>query len=92
MHNNKSAIGFRSTSTSAGGVVWGLFLSGQPTITLFYWDEEKWTTEHYLFIPWPNSEALKKSFRYRGAVTWNSLSAEAKQATTLNCFYSAIVH
>ena len=45
-----------------------------------------------LLIPRPNTEALKKSFRYRGAVTWNSLSAEAKQATTLNCFYSAIVH
>ena len=36
-----------------------------------------------LFIPRPNTEALKKRFRYRGAVTWNSLSAEAKQATTL---------
>ena len=45
-----------------------------------------------LFIPRPNTEALKKSFRYRGAVTWNSLSAEAKQATTLNSFYSAIIH
>ena len=48
--------------------------------------------QHNLFIPRPNTEVLKKSFRYRGAVTWNSLSAEAKQATTLNCFYSAIVH
>ena len=48
--------------------------------------------QHNLFIPRLNTEALKKSFRYRGAVTWNSLSAEAKQATTLNCFYSAIVH
>ena len=48
--------------------------------------------QHNLFIPRPNTEALKKSFRYRGAVTWNSLSAEAKQATILNCFYSAIVH
>ena len=48
--------------------------------------------QHNLFIPRPNTEALKKSFRYRGAVTWNSLSTEAKQATTLNCFYSAIVH
>ena len=45
-----------------------------------------------LFIPRPNTEALKKSFRYRGAVTWNSLSAEAKKATTLNSFYSAIIH
>ena len=48
--------------------------------------------QHNLFIPRPNTEVLKKSFRYRGAVTWNSLSAEAKQATTLNSFYSAIVH
>ena len=47
--------------------------------------------QHNLFIPRPNTEALKKSFRYRGAVTWHSLSAEAKQATTLNSFYSAIV-
>ena len=46
---------------------------------------------HNLFIPRPNTEALKKSFRYRGAVTWNSLSVEAKQATTLNSFYSAVV-
>ena len=42
--------------------------------------------QHNLFIPQPNTEALKKSFRYRGAVTWNSLPAEAKQATTLNSF------
>ena len=44
--------------------------------------------QHNLFIPRPNTEALKKSFRCRGAVIWNSLSAEAKQATTLNSFYS----
>ena len=49
-------------------------------------------TQHNLFIPWPNTEALKKSFRYKGAATWNSLSVEAKQATTLNSFYSAIVY
>ena len=47
--------------------------------------------QHNMFIPRPNTEALKKSFRYKGAVTWNSLSAEAKQATTLNSFYCAIV-
>ena len=34
-----------------------------------------------LFIPRPNTEAPKKNFRYRGTVTWNRLSAEAKQAT-----------
>ena len=43
--------------------------------------------QHNLFIPRPNTEALKKSFRYRGAVTWNSLSAEAKQATTFLTIY-----
>ena len=47
--------------------------------------------QNNLFIPRPNTEAPKKSFCYRGAVTWNSLSVEAKQATTLNSFYSAIV-
>ena len=48
--------------------------------------------QHNLFISRPKTEAHKKSFRYRGAVTWNSLSVEAKQATTLNSFYSAIVY
>ena len=47
-------------------------------------------TQHNLFIPRPNTEALKKGFRYRGALTWNGLSVEAKQVTTLNSFYSAI--
>ena len=47
--------------------------------------------QHNLFILRANTEALKKRFRYRGAVTWNNLSVEAKQATTLNSFYSAIV-
>ena len=47
--------------------------------------------QHNLFIPRPNTEALKKSFSYRGVVTWNSLSVETKQATTLKSFYSAIV-
>ena len=46
---------------------------------------------HNLFIPRPNTEALKKIFCYRVAVTWNSLSVEAKQATTLNSFYSRSV-
>ena len=43
-----------------------------------------------LFIPGPNTEALKKSFRYRGAIAWNSPSSEAKQATRLNNFYALI--
>ena len=47
--------------------------------------------QHNLFAPRPNTEALKKRFRCRGAVTWNSLSVNAKQATTLNTFYSAIL-
>lgn len=45
--------------------------------------------QHNLFISRPNTEGLKKSFRYRAEVTWNSLSAKAKQATTLNSLYSA---
>ena len=44
-------------------------------------------TQHNLFTPRRNTEVLRKSFRYRDAVTWNSLSVEASQATTLNGFY-----
>ena len=40
-----------------------------------------WGTQHNLFIPRTNTEALKKSLCYRGVVTWNSLSVKAKQAT-----------
>ena len=29
-----------------------------------------------LFIPRPNTEALKKSFSYRGALLWNSLTSQ----------------
>ena len=43
-------------------------------------------SEHNLFIPRPNTNALKKSFGYRGAVLWNSLSQEAKQAINLSNF------
>ena len=39
-------------------------------------------SEHNIFIRRPNTEALKKAFSYRGAICWNGLSAEAKQATS----------
>ena len=48
--------------------------------------------QHNVFTPHPNNETFKKSFRYTGAVKWNSLPAEAKQATTLNSSYSASVY
>ena len=38
----------------------------------------------------PNTEALKKSFRI-SAVTWNTLSAKAKQATTLKSFFPCVL-
>ena len=47
--------------------------------------------QHKLFIPRSNTEARKKNFRCGGGVTLNCLSAEPKQATTLDCFYSVIV-
>ena len=36
-----------------------------------------------LSIPKPKKEFLKRSFRYRGAVLWNSLSYEAKTAQSI---------
>ena len=37
-------------------------------------------------IPKPNLEQFKKSFKYHGAVTWNSLPAELKQAENIDRF------
>ena len=44
-------------------------------------------SELNLFIRIPNWEALKRSFRYRGAITWESLASEVKQVTILNNFF-----
>ena len=39
-----------------------------------------------LSIPRPKKEFLKRSFKYRGAVLWNSLSREVKSAQSIHCF------
>ena len=43
-----------------------------------------------LFIPRPKTEALKKSFGWRGAIAWNALSLEAKHATNISEFINLI--
>ena len=43
-----------------------------------------------LSIPKPKKEFLKRSFRYRGAVLWNSLSYEAKTAQSIYSFKGLI--
>ena len=40
----------------------------------------------HLNIPRPKTEALKRSFVYRGASSWNSLSHEQQQCTSLSRF------
>jgi hypothetical protein len=37
-----------------------------------------------LCLPKPNSEFLKKSFRYSGAMQWNHLSDNSKNSETLS--------
>ncbi len=37
-----------------------------------------------LSIPRPKKEALKRSFKYRGTVLWNSFSREAKSAQSID--------
>ena len=34
-------------------------------------------------VPMPNLELFKKSFKYHGAVTWNSLPADLKKADNI---------
>jgi hypothetical protein len=39
-----------------------------------------------LCLPKPNSEFLKKTFRYSGAMQWNHLSEDSKNTETLSSF------
>ena len=41
-------------------------------------------SEHNLFIPRPNTEALKKSFSYRGALLWDGLSEHLTNAPSFS--------
>ena len=41
-----------------------------------------------LAVPFPRTNYLKNSFSYSGAVTWNSLPLELRQANSLNSFRS----
>ena len=43
-----------------------------------------------LSIPKPKKEVLKRRFRYRGAVLWNSLSYKAKTAQSIYSFKGLI--
>ena len=45
-------------------------------------------TENKLAIPKPRTDYLKNSFSYSGAVLWNSLPIELRQANTLSEFKS----
>jgi hypothetical protein len=45
-------------------------------------------TESKLAIPKPRTNYLKNSFSYSGAVLWNSLPIELRQANTINKFRS----
>ncbi len=41
-----------------------------------------------LAVPFPRTNYLRNSFSYSGAVTWNSLPVELRQANSLNWFRS----
>lgn len=43
-------------------------------------------TEGKLAIPKPRTNYLKNSFSYDGAILWNSLPIEIRQAKSLNLF------
>jgi hypothetical protein len=43
-----------------------------------------------VFVPGPNSESGKRSFKYRGAVLWNSLPDDIKSLTTLSSFRKSL--
>ena len=42
--------------------------------------------QNNVHVPFPNLELYKKSFKYHGAITWNSLPAELKQSRDISEF------
>ena len=49
-------------------------------------------TENKLALPQPRTNYLKKSFSYRGAGLWNSLSSDLRAATSLHNFKFNLRH
>jgi hypothetical protein len=43
-------------------------------------------TQNGLFIPRPNSEAMKRSISYRGALRWNNLTNDQRNVSTIAQF------
>ena len=58
------------------------------SITLHIWMKLIWCLVYILltFIPRPNTEALKKSFSYRGALLWDGLSEHLTNAPSFSVF------
>ena len=50
------------------------------------------SSTHNVFIHRPRTELLKSSFKYSGAVIWNSLSQDMKSAQTLKQFKNLLLH
>ena len=48
-------------------------------------------SEMNLYIPFPNSECLKKCIGYNGAKLWNGLPNEPKNAESIVCFNSLLL-
>ena len=51
-------------------------------------DYSLWGTVGKLAVPFPRTNYLRNSFSFSGAVTWNSLPVELRQANSLNWFRS----
>ena len=77
LENNKAVSYITFLITAQPHVFPNPFLSARSV------NENEYNLRNYntdLSIPRPKKEALKRSFKYRGALLWNSLSREAKTA------------
>ena len=48
--------------------------------------------EHNLVLPKPMRDFRKRSFSYRGAVTWNSLATQLREAPSLSSFRNIMLN
>ena len=84
--SNKAVLIYNILNNGTAPCLGGFFSVRSDNINDYYLSN--YDTD--LSIPQPEKEFLKRSFRYRGAVLWNSLSYEAKSAQSVYFFKNLI--
>ena len=82
-NKQKAKIMFKTMNKSAPLYLQQMFTDYSATYNLRNCDRK-------VCLPKPNTDYLKRSFSYSGAMLWNSLPEQARKATSINTFAKEI--